>query len=222
VLINALPRAAAQSNGGNMRYFLSNITAGIIIWFGLSYIGGCQLLKDERQGSDNGVTLRGAGSTFIGPLMRKWRITYSDLNNINVDYDFKGSDYGIRKLIDGKIAFACIDSPLTQKQLDRFRKLKRKVIQVPIILEGVVLVYNLEGIKKRLHLTGPVLANIFLGAIMKWNDPAIQKLNPNAKLPAQNITVVYPGEPSETTSVFTHYLATVSKEWKKKVAVHAQ
>jgi phosphate transport system substrate-binding protein len=161
----------------------------------------------------NEAVLHGCGSTMIGPAMRKWAADYEKARQVRIDYQFTGSGAGIRQFTQGVVDFACVDAPLSAQQ----RQAAGDVIEVPLALGGVVPIYTLKEAKKPLHFTGPVLAEIFLGKVKRWNDPKIQKLNPGVELPNQEIVVVHRTDASGTTYIWSDYLCRVCPAWKDRV-----
>lgn len=159
----------------------------------------------------------GAGATFPYPVYAKWADAYKKQTGIRLNYQSIGSGGGIKQIKARTIDFGASDKPLTPEELE-----KNGLIQFPTVLGGVVPVINLEGIKEgQIKLTGTVLADIFLGKIKRWNDPAIVDLNDGINLPASNIAVVHRADGSGTTFLFTDYLSKVSPEWKAKVGADA-
>jgi phosphate transport system substrate-binding protein len=134
-----------------------------------------------------------------------------------VNYQPVGSGAGIQQLIAGKVDFAASDVPMNSQELSAAQKNGGPVEQLPVALGGVTIAYNVSGIKAGLRLTGPVLADIFLGRVTVWNAPAIAVLNPGVKLPAFGITVVHRADSSGTSYIFTDYLSRVSPTWKSQV-----
>jgi len=166
------------------------------------------------------VQLHGQGSTFVSPLMRQWGPAYEKSDQgCKIQYEGTGSGGGIKAIIANKVDFACSDAPLTDEQLAKARDSGDALLHIPLVLGAVVPVYNLDGIANPLHFTGAVLADIYLGKIKKWNDKALQDLNPGVSLPDKDIVVVHRLDPSGTTYVWVDYLAKVSPEWKEKVGV---
>ncbi len=163
--------------------------------------------------------LAGGGSSFINPVMTRWAGVYYKDKGIRIDYTSSGSGNGIQQMLDHKNDFGCTDAPMNDDQLAKARGLGGEVIHVPLVMGGVVPAYNLKGSKEPLHFTGPVLADIFLGKIKKWNDPRIRDLNKSAELPDQEIGVVHRSDGSGTTYIFADYLSKVSPEWKNQVGV---
>lgn len=161
--------------------------------------------------------ITGAGSTFAYPILAKWAQAYQAKTGIGLNYQSIGSGGGIKQIQAKTVDFGASDKPLTPQELE-----KHGLTQFPIIMGGVVPVVNLPGVAPgQLKLTGPVLADIFLGKIKRWNDPVIAGLNPGLALPDQAITVVHRSDGSGTTFIFTNYLSKVSPEWKGKVGEEA-
>ena len=171
-------------------------------------------------GADLGkVQLNGAGATFPYPLYSKWFSEYNKLHaNVEINYQSIGSGGGIRQLIAETVFFGASDMPMTDQQIPQTPD---RILHFPTVLGAVVPVYNVEGTTTALKFTGLTLANIYLGKIKKWNDPAIAKSNPGVKLPAGDITVVHRSDGSGTSFIWVDYLAKVSPEWKEKVGVNA-
>ena len=155
----------------------------------------------------------GAGATFPAPLYARWAADYNKATGIRINYQSVGSGAGLRQIRGKTVDFGASDMPLTDEELA-----KDGLTQFPTAIGGVVPVLNVAGIQTRqLRLTGPVLADIYLGKIGKWNDPAIAGLNPGVKLPDAPIAVVRRADGSGTTFIFTNYLSKVSPDWKSKV-----
>src|SRR5207248_6937510 len=158
------------------------------------------------------TTLNGAGATFPYPIYSKWFSEYHKQHpDVEINYQSIGSGGGIRQVTAGTVDFGATDGPMSDEQL---KSSKVPIQHVPTVMGSVVPAYNIPGVKEDLKFTPDVLANIFLGKITSWNDPAIQKLNPDVKLPNQNINVVHRSDGSGTTYVFTDYLSKVSSDWK--------
>jgi phosphate transport system substrate-binding protein len=163
------------------------------------------------------LLINGAGATFPYPLYSKWFSDYNKLHpNVEINYQSIGSGGGVRQLIAQTVFFGASDAPMTDEQM---KQAPGKILHFPMVLGAVVPVYNVEGAPANMKFTGPVLADIFLGKIKKWSDPAIAKLNPGVKLPATDITVVHRSDGSGTSFIWVDYLAKVSPEWKQKVGV---
>jgi phosphate transport system substrate-binding protein len=162
------------------------------------------------------VTITGAGSTWVYPLVAKWAAAYQKETGNEVNYASIGSGGGIKQIESGVVAFGASDMPLTPENLT-----EHKLIQFPTAIAGEDLVYNLPGIAAgKIILSGPVVADIYLDKIKKWSDPAITKLNPGLKLPDMAITVVHRSDGSGTTFTFANYLSKVSPEWKTKIGAN--
>lgn len=157
--------------------------------------------------------ITGAGSTFIFPVLSKWADAYKKESGNGVNYQSIGSGAGIKQIQAKTVTFGATDAPLKVDQLQ-----KDGFAQWPMIMGGIVPVVNIEGVKSgELVLDGATLADIFVGKITKWDDAAIKKLNPNAKLPSDAISVVHRADGSGTTFNFTNYLSKASANWKSKV-----
>jgi phosphate transport system substrate-binding protein len=153
--------------------------------------------------------ITGAGATFPFPIYAKWAEAYKAATGVGLNYQSIGSSGGIRQIRAKTVAFGASDAPVKGEELN-----KDGMVQFPAIIGGTVPVFNLEGFANGdLRVTGPVLAEMFLGKISKWNDPKLAALNPGKKLPDQVITIVHRADGSGTTFNWTDYLSTVSKEW---------
>src|SRR5437764_4008354 len=161
--------------------------------------------------------ITGAGATFPNPIYSKWFSEYNKLHpNVKINYQSIGSGGGIRQLSNGTVFFGASDGPMTN---DQILAAGFRILHLPTVLGGVVPVYNIPGVGAELRFTGPVLADIYLGKITRWNDPAIRAANPGVNLPGDDITVVHRSDGSGTSYIFCDYLAKVSPEWKQKVGV---
>lgn len=159
------------------------------------------------------TNLTGAGATFPYPIYAKWADTYKTQTGIALNYQSIGSGGGIKQIIAKTVDFGASDMPLEIKELD-----KNGLMQFPAVMGGVVPVINIAGIATgQLRLDGKALADIFLGKITKWNDPALLALNTTIKLPDETITVIHRSDGSGTTFVFTNYLSKISPSWKSTV-----
>lgn len=157
--------------------------------------------------------ITGAGATFPYPAYAKWAEAYKAQSGTNMNYQSIGSGGGIKQITAKTVDFGASDKPLTPEELN-----KEGLMQFPTIIGGVVPVINVNGIAAgQLKLDGATLANIYLGKITKWNDPAIAALNKDLKLPDDIITVVHRSDGSGTSFIFTNYLSKVSPEWKSSV-----
>ena len=165
------------------------------------------------------VQINGAGATFPNPIYSKWFSEYNKMHpDVAINYQSIGSGGGIQQITKETVFFGATDGPMTEDQL---KAAPGPILHFPTVLGAVVPVYNLAGMTTELKFTGQVLADIYLGKITKWNDPAIAKLNPGAKLPATDITVVHRSEGSGTTYIWVDYLSKVSPEFKTKVGVNS-
>jgi len=168
----------------------------------------------ENSATAQKVTLNGAGSTFIFPLVDKWAAEYHKIKpNVQINYQGIGSGGGIQQHIEKTVYFAGTDAPLTAAQAAK----APNTLHIPITIGGVVVIYNLPGIGKGLKFTGEILAEIYLGKITKWNDARLAAINPGISLPDQPITVVHRSDGSGTTFIWTSFLSDFSPEWKETV-----
>jgi phosphate transport system substrate-binding protein len=157
--------------------------------------------------------ITGAGATFPYPIYAKWAEAYHKATGNTLNYQSIGSSGGIRQINNKTVTFGASDAPVKGEDLD-----KNGQIQFPAIIGGTVPVINLDGFKPgELRITGPVMAEVFMGNILKWNDPKLVALNPGKKLPDLNITVVHRADGSGTTFNWTDYLTVISEEWAKRV-----
>ena len=160
------------------------------------------------------TSLTGAGSTFVNPLFSKMFTEYANAKcGIQVNYQSVGSGAGITQLLNQTVDFGATDTPMTTAQLGQSKN--GNVIHIPVTIGAVAISYNLPSLTTPTHLNldGTTLANIFLGKITTWNDPAIAADNSGVTLPNQTITVVHRSDGSGTTGIFTHYLSAVSPDW---------
>ena len=157
--------------------------------------------------------ITGAGATFPFPVYAKWAEAYKAATGTGLNYQSIGSSGGLKQIRAKTVAFGASDAPVKGEDLD-----KDGMVQFPAIIGGTVPVFNLEGVKPGdLKITGPVLADMFLGNITKWNDAKIAALNPGVALPDAAVTVVHRADGSGTTFNFTDYLTAISPEWASKV-----
>jgi phosphate transport system substrate-binding protein len=162
------------------------------------------------------VQINGAGATFPYPIYSKWFAEYTKVKpNVQINYQSIGSGGGIRQVTNQTVFFGATDGPMTEEQM---AGAPGRILHLPTVLGAVVPIYNVEGVGE-LKFTGQVLADIYLGKITKWNDPAIAKDNPGAKLPASDITVVRRSDGSGTTYIWVDFLSKISPEFKQKVGV---
>ena len=183
--------------------FLNNFMAGTLAIAAATAVTGAVLAAD----------ISGAGATFPFPIYSKWAAAYKTQTGMGLNYQSIGSGGGIAQIEAKTVTFGASDMPMTPADLD-----KNGLVMFPTVVGSEVLVYNLPGIASNtLVIDGPTLANIYLGKITKWNDPAIKKLNPTVNLPNTAIAVLHRSDGSGTTFIFANYLSKVSKEWADKV-----
>jgi phosphate transport system substrate-binding protein len=157
--------------------------------------------------------ISGAGATFPYPIYAKWADAYKKETGVGLNYQSIGSGGGIKQIQAKTVTFGASDAPLKGEDLDKYG-----LVQFPMVMGGIVPVVNVEGIKPgELVIDGPTLAKIFMGEVKTWDDAALKKLNPGAKLPSQAIVVVHRSDGSGTTYNFAYYLSEVSADWKTKV-----
>jgi phosphate transport system substrate-binding protein len=167
-------------------------------------------LAGSAAGPAVALSLNGAGSTFIYPLMSKWSYEYNEKNGIQINYQSIGSGGGIQQLIAKTVDFGASDAPMTPELM---QKAGGTVYHLPATMGAVVIAYNIPGLDSGLKLNSSVLASIFLGEITNWNDPAIKELNDDKTLPDLAITVAHRSDGSGTTNIFTDYLTKVNTKW---------
>ena len=178
--------------------------------------GGAPGQGDAAQPAKD-ILINGAGATFPYPIYSKWFSEYNALHpDVRINYQSIGSGGGIRQLTNQTVFFGATDGPMTDDQL---KAAPGPVLHFPTVLGAVVPVYNVPGVEGDLKFSGSVLADIYLGTVKKWNDPALLTLNPGVKLPATDITVVHRSDGSGTTFIFVDYLSKVSPAFKEKVGV---
>lgn len=163
--------------------------------------------------SAHAADIIGSGSTFVFPILSKWAASYHDKTGAKVNYQPIGSGAGITQVKSGMVTFGATDKPLPPDELKQ-----SGLAQFPVVVGGVVPVVNIDAVKVgELKFTGALLADIYLGKVTKWNDPAIAELNPGVTLPNQGIAVVHRLDSSGTTFNWVNYLSKSSQEWKTKV-----
>lgn len=163
------------------------------------------------------IAINGTGATFPASIYAKWFAEYTKLHpEVRINYQPLGSGAGIRQITEQTVFFGASDSPMTAEQL---KAAPGPLLHLPTVLGAVVPVYNLPGVSQDLKFSGAVLANIFLGKVTKWNDPALAALNPGVTLPNTAIVVAHRSDGSGTTFIWVDYLSKVSPEFKKVVGV---
>jgi phosphate transport system substrate-binding protein len=184
----------------------------VIAGFFAAVLAMMPMLSAYAQGK---IVIDGAGATFPFPLIDTWRVQYQKVNSdVSLNYQSIGSGGGVKQFTEKTVDFGASDAPLTESERGA---LPGPAVHIPETIGSVVAAYNVPGVEKGLKLTGPVLADIYLGKIKKWNDPQIASENSGVNLPNRDIVVVRRADGSGTTFVWTSYLATVSQEWKDKV-----
>ncbi|HEX7019442.1 MAG TPA: phosphate ABC transporter substrate-binding protein PstS [Gemmatimonadaceae bacterium] len=161
--------------------------------------------------TSGGADLTGAGSSFAYPIYTKWASVYAQKTGVKVNYQSIGSSGGIRQLSEQIVDFGASDGPMTDQQMAAAKG--GAILHIPTVLGGVSITYNLPELKQPIHLTGPVLADIYLGKVTRWNDARIAAANPGVTLPARDIAVVHRSDGSGTTYIFTDYLTAISPAW---------
>jgi phosphate transport system substrate-binding protein len=185
------------------------VLLALFVMFALACSGG------NAPGTGGNIALQGAGATFPNPLYQKWVSEYGKLHpNVRIDYQSIGSGGGIKQIQEQTIDFGASDAPMSDTDL---KSAPGEIIHIPTVLGAVVITYNVASIAQPLRFSPDVVADIFLGKIMKWDDARIKQDNPGVSLPAADITTVHRSDGSGTSFVFTDYLSKVSAEWKTKV-----
>lgn len=174
-------------------------------------------LQEQQQGGGGpgqNIIINGAGATFPFPLIDTWRVQYQSVNpSVNINYQSIGSGGGIKQFTEKTVDFGASDAPLSQEEMQALSS--STPVHIPETIGSVVAAYNIAGIDKGLKLTGPLLSDIFLGKITKWDDARIKELNPGVQLPSADIVVVHRSDGSGTTFIWTSYLSQVSPEWNQ-------
>ncbi len=162
--------------------------------------------------------INGGGATFPYPMYSKWFNDYKAKTGVSINYQSKGSGFGVAQITAGTVDFGASDMPMTDAQEKDFQtKRGMGILHFPTVLGADVPTYNVKGVTAPLNFTPEALAGIFLGHITKWNDPELVKANPGVNLPKADIVVVHRAEGSGTTFIWVDYLAKISKEWETKV-----
>ena len=185
--------------------------AMILAAAGMTLLAACSSNGDGNSAqAGTSAQVTGAGSTFVYPVLSAWASDYRKQAGTSINYQSIGSGGGIAQVKAGTVDFGATDQPLGSDELS-----KAGLAQFPVIIGGIVPVMNVAGIDAgKLKLTGPILADIYMGKVKTWNDPAVVKANPGMRLPSAQITAVHRSDGSGTTFNFTHYLAQVSPTWK--------
>ena len=183
-------------------------------------IAGACVIALGAVGAAQKQVINAAGATFPDPIYQKWFAEYNKLHpDVQINYAAQGSGAGIRQITAQTVFFGASDGPMNDQQL---LDAPGKILHFPTVLGGVVPIYNIPNVSAELKFTGQVLADIFLGKITKWNDPAIAKINAGVNLPGATITVVHRSDGSGTSYIWCDFLAKTSanEEWRKKVGVN--
>jgi phosphate transport system permease protein/phosphate transport system substrate-binding protein len=171
-------------------------------------------LQQQGGGQGQNIIINGAGATFPFPLIDTWRVEYQSVNpSISINYQFIGSGGGVKQFTEKTVDFGASDAPLSEEEIQALSS--STPVHIPETIGSVVAAYNIAGIDKGLKLTGPLLSDIFLGKITKWDDARIKELNPSVPLPSADIVVVHRSDGSGTTFIWTSYLSQVSPEWNQ-------
>jgi phosphate transport system substrate-binding protein len=166
----------------------------------------------------NDVTrINGGGSSFIYPLMLMWTRDYEKEFGVQIDYQSTGSGNGQQQTITKTIHFGCTDATVSDANLKKAEGIGGKMIHVPMAMGAVVPIYNVHGVSEGMKFTGEIIAKMFLGEIVWWDDPALREINPDLNLPHEKINLCRRADSSGTTAIFTDYLSKVSKEWTKEM-----
>jgi phosphate transport system substrate-binding protein len=166
----------------------------------------------KTSGGSGGVDLTGAGATFPNPIYAKWFHDYAAKTGVRINYQSIGSGGGIRQLQEQTVDFGASDAPMSDSEMVRAKG--GPILHIPTVVGVVAVAYNLPGLAQPIKLTGPLVADIFLGKVTKWNDSRIAAANAGLTLPAKDVLVVHRSEGSGTTYVFSDYLSAVSPVWK--------
>jgi phosphate transport system substrate-binding protein len=187
----------------------------LVVWLMTLTLALTMVLTAPRAAAQGTVNLNAAGATFPYPIYSKWFDVYHTAHpNIQINYQSIGSGGGIRQLQAGTVDFGASDGPMSDDQLAQS---KFKILHFPTVLGAVVPTYNIPGVTAELNFTQKALADIYLGAITRWNDPEIAKANPGVSLPGNDIVVVHRSDGSGTSYIWTDFLSKVSGAWKSKV-----
>jgi phosphate transport system substrate-binding protein len=189
------------------------VVLGLLIHFSPHF-----LIHEDQPPAYPLLQMGGTSSVFV-IVENAWKGKYRDQNHVLLAYESSGSTTGVTRLLDGTYMIAFTHGPLSQEQRQQAREKGNEILHFPVLFCGVVPVYNVKELKGKapLQLTGELLADIFLGKITEWNDPALKAVNPGVELPATKITVVHRQDSSGTTQIFTEYLSEVSGAWRDRV-----
>ena len=201
------------------RKLAPRIAVGAITLGTLLAAAACSSSSGGDSPSGSASTISGAGSTFAAPMYQQWAGQYHQSHKVQINYQAIGSGGGISEFTQGVVDFGATDAPMSSTEQAAAQAGQGSlVLHIPMIIGAVTMVYNLPHVSG-LKLDGPTLANIYLGKIKKWNDPAIKALNPGVKLPSLSIQPVQRADSSGTSYAFTQYLSQVSPAWASQVGV---
>ena len=186
------------------RYVIAAVASGVLAAVAFAAVAGAQPSASQAD------SLSGAGSTFVAPLVAQWQSNYKDSS---ITYNPVGSGAGITAISNRTVDFGASDAPMTVDQLTSCKG----CVMLPWALSATAVLYNLPGVKNNIHLSGNVIADIYLGKISKWNDARIRKLNAGVNLPDTDITPVYRSDGSGTTFNFTDFLSASSKTFESQI-----
>src|SRR5580700_2773527 len=218
----AIGRTQARAGGAPMRIRQRRlaprkVAAGAATMGILLAAAACSSSPSSGTGSGSASTINGAGSTFAAPMYQQWAGQYHASHGVQINYQAIGSGGGISEFTQGIVNFGATDAPMTATEQSNAQAGQGSVVlHVPMIIGAVTLAYN-EPSVKNLRLDGPTLANIYLGKITHWNDPAIKALNPGVTLPSDPIQPVERADSSGTSYAFTSYLSQISPAWASQV-----
>src|SRR5262245_49916048 len=208
-------RQAAKGRGMRIRH----LTISLLVLYALT-VAGCGGSNDNGGATGDGESkvLVGAGSTLVAPLLAQWSNDYAKKHGVTITCGRIGSGGGISQITARTVDFGASDAPFTPDQADSCKD----CLQVPWALAATLVSYHVDGAPAKLKLSGPVLADIYLGKITRWNDPQIGALNPGGTLPATTITPVFRSDSSGDTYAFTDFLSKVSPTWKSQKGFSTQ
>lgn len=212
-------KSALEKQGAVMRFVRTTVVVFAAAALAACSGGGPVNPPATGAAPAGGTQINGAGATFPNPIYSRWFSEYNKLHpNVRINYQSLGSGAGIRQLSSKTVFFGATDQPMKDEQL---QAAPGRILHFPTVLGAVVPVYNLPDVSATLKFTGPLLADIVMGKVTKWNDPALARLNPGVKLPASDLTFVHRSDGSGTTFVWTDYLSKVSPEFKQRVGADA-
>jgi phosphate ABC transporter phosphate-binding protein len=196
------------------------VAAGTVVLAAACGSGGGTTTVTDKNGAQptDSKVLTGAGSTLVYPLISQWEPDYATKNGVTITYGAIGSGGGIDQITARAVDFGASDAPLSADQATACKG----CLQIPWALAATVVTYNVKGVPNDLHLTGPVVADMFLGNITSWNDPKIKALNPGVSLPDTKVTPIYRSDGSGDSYVFSSYLSAVSPDFKSTIGASTQ